>query len=290
MREQDVLYRFLIENADLRGVVVRLDESWETALSTSDYPQTVKKFLGESMVACAILSASIKFEGKLTFQVRGGGPLNLLVVQVTQDGDLRGLAQWQTEPPEFPLSEVFGTAQMSISITGAEPGKEYRGLVEIVGDTLVDALQAYFERSEQLDTRMWFSVSDQNASGFMLQKLPGHDHNSDDWNRLTRISETITDSELSGLPVQELLHRLYHEDDVTLFAAEALRFKCSCSRERVASMIQGLGLQEAKSILEEQGNIEVRCEFCNRLHLFDAVDVGALFSSSTDSPSATTRH
>lgn len=294
MREQDVLYRFLIENADVRGVLVRLNETWTEALSRTDYPEPVRHMLGQAMVAVATLSASIKFTGKLTLQVKGDGPLGLLVVQVTQDGRLRGMADWSSIPPMAPLSAVFGHAQMSISITGTQAGKEYQGLVEIVGDSLSDALREYFVRSEQLDTEMWMSVNDKNASCLLIQKLPGHDRNEmdDDWTRLVTMAKTTSDEEMSVLMTTELLNRLFHEDEVRLFEAEALCFECSCSRERVSSMIRGLGQAEAKSILEEQGGIEVTCEFCNSQHQFDAVDVAAIFVSSVDptDTSLTTKH
>lgn len=294
MREQDVLYRFLIENADVRGVLVRLDETWMEALSRTQYPASVQLILGQAMVAVATLSASLKFTGKLTLQVTGDGPLNLLVVQVTQDGKLRGMADWSAVPPEGPLSAVFGQAQMSISITGTQASKEYQGLVEIVGDSLSDALREYFVRSEQLDTEMWMSVSPKNASCLLLQKLPGRDRDEadDDWNRLVALAETTSDEEMSALMIEELLHRLFHEDEVRLFDAEELCFECSCSRERVGSLIKGLGLPEAKSILEDQGQIEVTCEFCNSQHQFDAVDVAALFTSlvDTSSPESPTQH
>lgn len=294
MREQDVLYRFLIENADVRGVLVRLDETWVEALSRADYPEPVRQMLGQAMVAIATLSASIKFTGKLTLQVQGDGPLGLLVVQVTQDGKLRGMADWSSIPPMAPLSAVFGHAQMSISITGTEAGKEYQGLVEIVGDSLSDALREYFVRSEQLDTEMWMAVNDKNASCLLIQKLPGRDRDDsdDDWNRLVALAGTTSNEELSTLVTMELLNRLFHEDEVRLFEAEELCFECSCSRERVSSMIKGLGQTEAESILEEQGGIEVTCEFCNSQHQFDAVDITALFASSLDSISSgsTTKH
>lgn len=294
MREQDVLYRFLIENADVRGVLVRLDETWSEALSRNNYPESVQTVLGQAMVAVATLSASLKFTGKLTLQVSGDGPLKLLVVQVTQDGKLRGMADWSEVPPRAPLSAVFGRAQMSISITGTEAGKEYQGLVEIVGDNLSDALREYFIRSEQLETEMWMTVSDKNASCLMLQKLPGRkrDETDDDWNRLVTLAKTTSDEEMGALTTEELLHRLFHEDEVRLFEAEELCFECSCSRERVAAMINGLGRLEAESILKDEGQIEVTCEFCNSQHQFDAVDVATLFTPSTGTgiSESTTKH
>ncbi len=290
MREQDVLYRFLIENADARGVLVRLEETWAEALSRTDYPESVRQILGQAMVAVATLSASIKFTGKLTLQVRGDGPVGLLVVQVTQDGKLRGMADWSNTPPTAPLSAIFGIAQMSISITGTEAGKEYQGLVEIVGDSVSDALREYFVRSEQLDTEMWMTVNDKNASCLLLQKLPGRerDETDDDWARLLAIADTTSNEELNFLATDELLHRLFHEDEVRLFDAEDLCFECSCSRKRVADMIRGLGQAEVDTILEEQGEIEVTCEFCNAQHQFDAVDIAALFSASVGANSGST--
>lgn len=290
MREQDVLYRFMIDTADVRGVIVRLDDAWQEALSRTDYPSEIQTFLGQAMAATIMLTASIKFAGKLTLQVKGDGPLNLLVVQATESGKIRGLANWTAIPPKGPLKAVLGDAQMTISITGAEKGTDYQGIVDITGESLADTLRDYFTRSEQLPTDMWFSVNSNNASGFLLQRLPGSTQDPDGWNRVKQLASTLTEDELSGLPVSNLLHRLYHEEQVRLFDEHQLAFECTCSRQRVADMIKGLGEEETDSILEEQGKIEVTCEFCNARHVFDSVDVAALFNSGSSGSESVTKH
>ncbi|HBR96899.1 MAG TPA: Hsp33 family molecular chaperone HslO [Gammaproteobacteria bacterium] len=280
MPEQDVLVRFLLESADVRGVYARLDQSWREALSRANYPTTVQRLLGEAMAATALLSASIKFSGKLTLQVKGDGPVRLLVVQVTQQGHLRGLADWRNTPPAGPLSAVLGSAQMVISITGTESQVDYQGIVALEGETLADALCHYFARSEQLDTQLRFHVTANAVTGFLLQKLPGVSKDPDGWDRAQQLAATLQPQELATLGVEDLLHRLYHEEVVRVFPATSLRFLCHCSRQRVATMILGLGKQEAQAILQEQGVIEVTCEFCNAQHRFNDEDVKALFTSA----------
>ena len=292
MREQDVMHRFLIESADVRGVMVRLDDAWQEALLRTDYPEEVQQYLGEAMAATVLLTASIKFSGKLTLQVRGDGPLNLLVVQATPSGTVRGMANWSDTPPSAPLKAALGEAQMSISITGTESGADYQGVVEIVGDSLGEALRGYFKHSEQLETDLRLTVNKRTAAGFLIQKLPGEASDPDGWSRSRQLASTLVDEELTGLPIADVLHRLYHEEQVRLFDEQPLAFECSCSRDRVAAMIRGLGQDEAESIVREQGQIEVTCEFCNARYSFDPVDVASLFKSPAPDRAehASTRH
>ncbi|MDO6461382.1 Hsp33 family molecular chaperone HslO [Granulosicoccaceae sp. 1_MG-2023] len=279
--QQDFRYRFLIESADVRGVVVRLDESWRETLRRADYPPTVAQVLAEAMAAVVLLGANLKFTGKLSLQVKGDGPLSLLVVQVTDQGKVRGMADWREEPPAgADLQTLFGAGQMSITLSGATPGQDYQGYVSLQAGDLAGALTDYFAQSEQLPTQIALSSNAHSAGGFLLQRLPGADED-EGWNRASQLGATLSREELLGLPVETLLHRLFHEETVRLYEPEEVEFACNCSRERVAGMLQGLGEQEARSILAEQGEITVTCEFCRNTEVFDAVDVGGLFAGAT---------
>jgi molecular chaperone Hsp33 len=145
----------------------------------------------------------------------------------------------------------------------------------------------YFENSEQLPTRLWLHADADGASGMLLQRLPASDAQrgidaaavDDAWRRVQLIGETLTAQELRTLTDAQILHRLFHEDDVRLFEASPVYFRCRCSRERVAGMLQGLGETETRSVLAERGAVEVHCDFCNRAYVFDAVDVAQLFNA-----------
>ena len=286
MPDKDSRYRFVMEKTNVRGVVVHLQDTWREVLSRADYPPNVRRVLGHAMVAMPLLASTIKFEGKLTLQARGSGPVGLLVVQADATGGQRGLAHWQAEPPESPLSQIFGDATLTIQIESGKRGEVYQGIVEAAGDSLQDALGRYFENSEQLPTRLILHCNDHQAAGILIQQLPASasgpvsEDPEDDWNRVSLMAGTVGASELMETNVSELLLKLFSEDEVRLFDPEPLRFDCRCSRERTAGLIEGLGREEAEDILAEQGQIEITCEFCNAKQVFDSIDVAAIFNAN----------
>jgi molecular chaperone Hsp33 len=288
MSDKDSRYRFLLENANVRGVLVRLDETWREALSRAEYPPNVRRVLGHAMTAIQLMASTIKFSGKLTLQARGNGPVSLLVVQANAEGGQRGLAQWRADPPEGPLREVFGATSLTIQIESGPRSEVYQGVVEAVGDGLQDALANYFEHSEQLPTRFWLHCNHQYAAGLLLQQLPESsgavESRADDWHRISLLADTINASELYELSPEQLLGRVFSEDEVRLYEAESMRFECNCSRERTAGLIEGLGREEAMDIVEQEGHIEIICEFCNSKNVFDSIDVETIFRGGEESP------
>ncbi len=289
MRERDKQQKFLVESCDVRGHLVQLDDTWGEAVARIEYPDTVKQVLGEAFVAATLLASTIKFSGKLTLQVRGDGPVHLLVVQVTNEGTVRGLARWESVPDSDQLAAVFGQdARMIISIEASEYAEPYQGIVPLEGERLSDALQAYFRTSEQLPTRLYLAVGEGSAAGMLVQKLPVEErtyHDADGWQRATVLCETLSDKELCFDDSETLLHRIFHEERVRLFDAEDVRFYCSCSRERTDGMLLGLGRAEVDDIVKEQGSVEITCEFCDAFYPYDAVDVAALFKGVASSDS-----
>jgi molecular chaperone Hsp33 len=290
MTERDTLHRFLIERTNVRGEWVHLDATWRAVQERAEYPLAVRRVLGEALAAVALLAATIKFEGSLILQIQGDGPLSLLVVQATGRRTVRGLARWRDEVPQASLREQFGEGRMVITIDQGTGKDRYQGVVGLSGATLAQALDDYFSTSEQLPTRLWLAADSEAAGGLLLQGLPAASADPDAWNRAITLAETLTPDEILGLDAGEVLHRLYHEEDVRLFDREPVSFRCGCSRERVQGVIRGLGLAEARSILEEQGAIEVDCEFCNAHYSFDAVDVEHVFAASEQPEAPSTRH
>ena len=286
MPDNDRLYRFLIENSNVRGELVHLNATWQAVLERADYPDTVKTVLGEALAACALLAATIKFDGSLILQIRGDGPLHLLVVQTTAEGSMRAIARWNNEVPDHGLHDIFGQGQMVITI---EPknGEAYQGIIALEGEHLKDALEAYFIQSEQLNTRLWLAADFNSCGGFLLQELPGDDNDDISWEHFNHLAETLQMEEILNLPAQQLLHRLFHEEDIRLFDPEPMCFRCSCSKDRIISMLLSLGSDEVHDILEQQGNIEVDCEFCNAHYEFDRIDVDALFAPAIAGSTAT---
>lgn len=289
-RDKDTLQRFLFDRTNVRGELVHLDASWQAALERKDYPRPVRELLGQAFAAAALLSATIKFDGALTLQLQGAGPVSLLVVQATANQNLRGLAHWEGDVRDAALSELVGAGRLAITIDPGGKGERYQGIVALEQDNLAACLEQYFKQSEQLATRLWLAADGESAAGMLLQELPKETDDHDAWARDVHLGETITTLELLTLPAREILHRLYHEEDVRLFEAEPVSFRCSCSRERIENMLRSLGQQEVQQVIAEQGNVGVDCEFCNQHYDFDPVDVEALFAAADQPGVPPTRH
>ena len=264
MRERDILHRFVFENTHVRGQIVHLDATWQAVLERHDYPPAVRPLLGQAMAATALLSATIKFNGALIFQVQSAGPVRLLLAQATSQRPLRGLARWDGEVQPAPFPQLVGDGRLAITIDTAFGAERYQGIVELGADNLAAAVEEYFARSEQLATRLWLAADGARAAGMLLQRLPGEDADQDAWDRAVHLGATLTDDELLRFPVQEVLHRLYHGEDIRLFEAEPVSFRCSCSRGRIANMLRALGYESVQALIREQGSVRVDCEFCNQ--------------------------
>lgn len=289
----DRLQRFLLENTSVRGELVQLDATWRAVLERHQYPPALQRILGELMAAASLLSSTLKFSGSLILQIQGRGPVRLVVVECTSDHTMRATAKWEGEL-DGDFKSLVGDGHFVITITQEDSKQNYQGIVALEGHTVAEVLEHYMSTSEQLITRLWLASNAQRSAGLMLQRMPGvHQHaedNLESWSRAVHLAQTITAEELLSLANTQLLHRLYHEEDVRLFEAKTMSFRCSCTRERVANMLRMLGPGEVQSILTERDEIEVHCEFCNRRYAFDPVDAEQLFASQHLSPASRTRH
>lgn len=278
----DRLHRFLFEHADVRGEVVQLDEAFTAITQRAEYGPAVDRLIGEGLAAVALLAATLKYPCDLTLQLQAGGPLRLLLVQAGSDGSLRAMAQTSaTVPADAPLDAQAAGGTLAITIDPESDAERYQGVVDLAGGSLGAALEHYFRESEQLATRVWLSAREGHAAGMLIQRLPASDAaggDADAWARADQLAATITGPELRELAPGEVIRRLFHEEDIRIFDPMPFRFRCRCSRERVAAMLQGLGEQEMRDTLEAEGLVEVRCDFCNEPYRFDAVDVEAMFT------------
>jgi molecular chaperone Hsp33 len=299
MHDRDSLHRFLFEQYPIRGHLVHLDAAWRALIEHREYPGAIRDLLGEAVGASLLLAATIKFEGVLSLQLQGNGPVHLMLAQCTSGLGVRGLARCgDAHIAAGRLGDLIGAGNMTVTLETDDGAQRYQGIVPIAGERLAESLQVYFENSEQLPTRLWLHADAQGVSGMLLQKLPGgaslsseEDAAIDDaWRRVQLIADTLTPEELRTLTDAEILHRLFNEDDVRLFEPSPVYFRCRCSRERVAGMLQGLGEAETRSVLAERGEVEVRCDFCNRAYVFDKVDVAELFKEAVARESSSSVH
>ena len=280
--DSDRLTRFLLPQAGVRGVRVHLHDAWAQVRAREAYPAAVAELLGEALAASALFTGHAKVEGRLSVQLRGEGHLRTLFAECTAAGTLRGIAQLaegDAPPPSRDLRALGAGAILAITIenpgaAGREPTR-YQGLVPLEADHLSGAFEDYFRQSEQLPTRLLLAADDQRAAGLMLQKLPGDAGDEDGWRRASALFDTLAPAELLDLPADTLLTRLYHEDRPQRLGDKPLRFGCSCSRERVAAMLQSLGPAEARAAVID-GAARIRCEFCGQRYAFAPAEVEAL--------------
>lgn len=288
----DSLHRFLFEHLPIRGEIVRLDSVWQSVIERHDYPPVLKNLMGELCAAAVLLAATLKLQGSMVLQIHGKGAVKLLVVECTGDLELRATAKWEGDLAQGTLQDLVGDGRFVITLDPKDGSQAYQGIVALEGDTIAEILENYMTRSEQLETRLWLASDAKKAAGVLLQKLPekGAVLDEDAWGRATQLADTLKAEELLTVPAHELLHRLYHEEDIRLFDAQVIVFRCACSRNNVARMLQMLGREEVDAILAEQTQIEVHCEFCNQRYVFDRVDADAALSEIVPLPSNQTLH
>jgi molecular chaperone Hsp33 len=288
------LHRFLVDQAGASGVIVQLEETWQEVASREDYPPHVRTWLGQALAACAVLTGNTKFRGSLSIQLKSEGPVRLLFAQCSDDGVLRGLAQYGDAPDGVRDLADLVNPVLAITIENAATGHRYQGLVPVEHGELSHLLEQYFEQSEQLPTRIRLACDGERCAAMLLQPLARAggvgNVDPDGWNRAQHLFATLTDAELLNLPAAQVLHRLFHEEGVQVIESRPLRFGCQCSRERVAAVLRNLGRDEAEAAIQPDGRVEVTCEFCNTRYHFDRIDLAQLFRADPDAPSSSTAH
>ncbi len=288
---------------------------------TGAYAPPVQALLGEMAAAGVLMQSNIKFNGALVMQVFGDGPVKLAVTEVQPDLSVRATATVRSDQPVADgahlaqLLNVSGGARCAITLDpkDRQPGQQpYQGVVPLEDakgrrfERLSDALQFYMLQSEQLDTVLVLAANDQVAAGLLVQRMPvkgeanlaaatesaeeGYDRNglNEEYNRIATLASSLTQEELLTLDVDTILRRLFWEEKLVRFepqvGEDGPRFACNCSRERVANMLNTLGVEEIESIVQERGMIEVACEYCGQQYQFDPIDAARLFTDAEKLP------
>ncbi|QYJ85998.1 Hsp33 family molecular chaperone HslO [Shewanella mesophila] len=277
---KDILNRYLFDNADVRGQIVQLEQSYQEILSAHTYPVAIQKLLGELMAATSLLTATLKFDGDISVQVQGSGPVSLAVINGNNLQQLRGVARWDGDiDNDADIAKLMGQGHMVITLTPTN-GERYQGVVALDKPTLAECLEQYFAQSEQLPTTIRLFANGKQAAGMLLQVLPGESEHNEEFEHLEQLTSTIKAEELFELDATDVLHRLYHQEEVRLFDPIEVSFSCTCSRERSGQALRTVSKEELASILAEQGKIEMGCEYCNSSYSFDSIDVEALFNNA----------
>jgi molecular chaperone Hsp33 len=300
----DIVLPFQIEPSGLRGRLVRLGRSVDTVLRQHDYPKPVATTLAEMVAMAAALSATLKYDGVFTLQVKGDGPVRLMIADVTTDGGMRGYAQFDTERVKalgttaVSVPKLFGAGYLAFTVDQGTNTERYQGIVELTGATLAECVHHYFRQSDQFQAGLKVAAQQRtNADGstswragaLMVQRLPPEsaqgsaegrdivealDVNTEEQEEAWRTALTLAASAKSAelvdpeLPAWKLVDRLFLAEGVKIYRPTAVEPRCRCNRERVVNVLRSLPHDDLEH-LKVDGKIEVRCEFCNSVHLFD---------------------
>lgn len=293
----DNLQKFMIEDANVRGELVELSDTWQQVLTRHNYPPAVKVILGELYAASVLLSANLKFDGTMIMQIYGDGPIKLMVVECDSELRMRAtakLADHAIIADDATLTDLIhahgeGRFIITLDPNDKQLGQQaYQGIVPLEGDSIATVIENYMLRSEQLDTKVWLAADDKVARGMLLQKLPNiggtakkTSNDAENWNRAVMLGSTLKTEELLNTDVKTLMHRLFWEEDVRVFDLEHPQFQCNCTREKVGNMLRMLGETEINAAVDELGKLDINCDFCGKHYGFDKIDCAQLFVAAT---------
>jgi molecular chaperone Hsp33 len=300
--DDDVVQPFSLESTGLRGRMVRLGPSLKQIIELHDYPLPVSYLLSEAVTLSLLLAAMLKYDGIFTLQIQAEGPIRAIITDVNAKGHIRAYAAF--DPDEIAQMDhtnhqqdhnyyhLLESGYMSFTVDQGENTERYQGIVNLTGNSLMDAVQHYFEQSEQIRTAIRMSIhpqDDQWRSGaVMVQYIPEtpeqeadidrQSERQEDWQRTTILMQTCRDEELlaPNLHSADVLYRLFHEEGVRIYPPTPIKHVCRCSRERVSNVLQTLSAEERKDAQDEKGEIDITCEFCGRQYFFTRKDVEAL--------------
>ncbi|MEM1379570.1 MAG: Hsp33 family molecular chaperone [Pseudomonadota bacterium] len=305
--KSDVVIPFQVGESAVRGRVVRLGPAIDDLLARHSFPLPVKQLMGETAALVAMLGTALKFDGKLILQAQGDGPVSMIVADYAAGGALRATAKIQdgqegvaakAQGPE--LHYLLRKGHMVMTIDQGADMERYQGVTPLDGPTISKAAISYFAQSEQIPTAIELAVgriTDQEgretwrAGGIMAQFVPGEggtrergeevlmaEDDREAWNRAAILLETVKADELLDPTVspEQLLYRLYHEDGVRVFDPSPVHFGCTCSREKIASVLSQYARTDIDDMIED-GAIDVSCDFCRTNYRFELDETGEQF-------------
>lgn len=289
MNRPSFIQRFLLEDLDIRGSIVKLDEVWTQLQDRRDYPPEAAELLGEMCAIAALIAGNLKQAGRLTFQIQGHGPIGLLVVDCSETLNIRAMARVDDEiAGRTGLRELVGDGRLQLSLDAPSMREPYTSIVPLSGDSIKTTFEHYLTQSEQQPSGFWLACSERTAAALFLQKMPDADLcDADGWARIHMLAQTVKADELLVLDPATLLGRLFAEENVRLFDARPVSHNWPRNEDKVLSMLKGLGEDEVRRMLAEHGEIAIRDDLSNHDYRFDTRDIDRLFSDDTPTPPAT---
>jgi molecular chaperone Hsp33 len=280
---------FMLEDSGIRGALVRLEETWRQVIADHDYTPQVRTLLGQSVAATVLLASGIKARPSVSLQLQGEGALKLLVVQCADGSRVRGMAHYSStqEASSQKGAPLLRGGKLVVNLDTGRPNGFFQGIVPLSSSTLDGCLEHYFRQSEQLATRLILKSNDERVAGLLLQVLPGHGEEQADaaFDDIAACAATVSTAELTELAADELLPKLFAGRAIRLFSAKPVQHDCRCTPERLAGVVRMLGEEEVKSLLAEQGHVELTCEFCNRAFRYDDAQVQTILRGGSSQSS-----
>jgi molecular chaperone Hsp33 len=272
--------RFLLEELDIRGAVVRLDDVWQAMLRDRAYAPAVASLLGQTSAVAAIVAGNLKQAGRLTFQLQGHGPVSLLVVDCTEELNLRGYAKAEADVAAGRLPTLLGDGRLLLTLDIPGLAQPLQSYVPIEGESIAAVFEHYLAQSEQAPARLWLAADGQSAAGLFLQKLPDADRRDPDgWNRAVGLANTLQERELLDLPAANILTRLFHEETVRVFDPRPVTHHWPMDWDKIRAMLRSLGQADVEAILSEHGEVAVHDDLSNHSYRFSADDIAELFAA-----------
>ncbi len=286
----DLRQRFFIADSPVRGEVVQLEHSLQTILAQRDYAPAIQRLLGEMLTATALLASTLKIQGRISLQIQASGAFKWAMAECNHLGEVRALAEYESHA-QFEQADadiVLKTLHQPVLFINIEPefGDRYQGIVPLEHDNLAECLKQYFDLSVQLPTEIVLASSAEKAGGLLIQLLPRNSEeekqqvDEDLFPRLKLLASTLKDEELLELPANEILFRLYHEEQIRLPDLEELHFACTCSQEKSENALLQIGVDAVKEILMEHDPIVMDCQCCHTQYRFNARQALALFGEN----------
>lgn len=272
----DHIQRFLFTDVNVRGAIVRLENSFQTIMAQHHYPKPIAALLGEALVATVLMRSSIKFEGQITVQFQGDGPLELLVVKCDHRNNIRALVQWSHDALADDVVLSMGSGSLVVTIDQDNQVRPYQSVVPIENRSISGALEYYFNLSEQLATRFWLQVKDNQVFGMMLQALPPE--SSEEFAEVVKdVRESLENQPIFDTENAEILQGIFLQP-IRLFQVEPVQFRCTCTVEAMEDAVKTFGEPDARDILLTNREVVVTCEYCNHEYAFTPEDIDRIFS------------
>ncbi len=274
----DFVVRFLFEDLDIRGAFVRLGDAWRAMQARRDYPAAVRDLLGEMTAVTVLIGGNLKQPGRIGFQLKGSGPVRLLVIDCTEQLQIRGMAQADDDVSATDAPTLLGHGHLTFLLQHEAVREPYQSIVPLVGETIAQIFEHYLAQSEQQPARLWLAANAMSAVGLFLQKLPEADaKDADGWTRIEHLAATASANEMHTLPVEALLTRLFADETLRVYTPRAVSYECPEDRDKVVSMLRSLGRAEVAEAIAEQGVLVVKDDICNHEYHFDVSDLDELF-------------